>query len=115
MARTFTRAALSHGDFYRLCEWLKAADLAGVFTNIELARRAKAELQFDVSFTSAKAALEATGRTLPERGAGDYSTAKRGDRADVIARELVTLMNALGHEPSVALMNLASGRGINAG
>lgn len=104
LTRTFTRSALSHADFYRLCEWLKSSTLEGLHTLTDAAKAAGDALTLEIGASSVSSALEAVGKTLPERTS---TPANRGDRTAVVARELENLLRELGKDPSAALMAVA--------
>lgn len=103
------RTNLSHAQFYRLCEWIKNADLTGCHTKREAARRAATGLGFDVSDSSIGNALETTGVELqaPE-GAG-----KRRDRSVIVARALVEFMKQLGTTPPDDLVRVSRSQSID--
>lgn len=105
LTRTFTRSALSHADFYRLCEWLKSSTLEGLHTLADAAKAAGDALTLEIGASTVSNALEAVGKTLPDRPAA--SPANRGDRTAIVARELENLLRELGKEPSAALLAVA--------
>lgn len=107
---TTPKRMLSHQQFFRLCEWLKIADLKGCHTKAEAARRASAGLGFDVSDYSVSTAMQTTGVVLESPPAG--APLQRRDRSVIVARSLVDLMRELGKEPPLSLVQVATGQSI---
>lgn len=94
------RTTITHAQFYSLCEWLKAADLTGFTSRIDVAKKASQALGFDVVYSSMTSAFEATGVEL-------QGVKKRCDRNAVVARALVDLMKSLGVTPPDDLVRVA--------
>lgn len=104
------RNTLTHAQFYALCEWIKTANLKGVCTKVEAARRATAGLGFDISDHSIGGALEATGMELdkPELA----NSTKRRDRSVIVARALMDLMRQLDVAPPEDLVRVAQAQSL---
>jgi len=101
--RTINKRQTTHLEFFKLCEWIKTADIAGVYTFTRCAELASAVMKFQVPVTAIQSALEATGRKLEQRPVDVPKT----DAQQVIASELCKLMASLGHEPSPELRSIA--------
>ena len=94
-----TTKRLTHTDFYHLCEWIKTANPASQVKT--LAKLATSELGLPVGEASVIKAAEAAKVTLTPK-----SNAVRGDRTEVVARELAALLQELGKTPSAALFRV---------
>ena len=57
----------THIEFFQLCEWIKAAELGGVFSISQCAEKASAALGFPVPNSAIESAISATGVKLPDR------------------------------------------------
>lgn len=106
---TIQKRMLPHPQFFRLCEWLKIADLKGCHTKAETARRAGASLGFEVSDFSVSTAMQATGVVLET---APLAPSQRRDRSAIVARALVDFMKELGKEPPLDLVQVATGQSI---
>lgn len=98
----------SHAEFYRLCEWMKTADLTGAFTYAAVVELAKKHLTFIVTMNSVQNAMEAVGVKLPERPPAEST---KRDRTQILARELAGLLRELGKDPSDDLMSIINRTG----
>lgn len=101
--RSINKRQTTHLEFFKLCEWMKTANLAGVYTFTRCAELASPVMGFPVPVTAVQSALEATGRKLEQRPIEVPKT----DAQQVIASELCKLMASLGHEPSPELRSIA--------
>lgn len=103
------RNLLAAKDFYRLCEWSKAADLQGCYTFVEVAKRAAAGLGMKVTEANVKTAFDTVGLLLPQDPSKPTRAAKgttTNERA--LARALVSLMQELGKDPGNDLLKIAA-------
>lgn len=93
--------ALSHVDFYRVCEWVKAQNLATVPSLEALAMFAGQWLQSAVPEDEMKLVMTTIGVSEPTHWA------EPTDPQAILARELLTVMKKLGEDPSAAFKRLA--------
>ena len=103
----YTKHQTSHAEFYRLCEWIKTADLSGVHTYTAAAQLASKHVGFPVPVTAIQNAMEATGVKLPEP-----PQKQPRDRTQIVARELANLLRELGKEPSEDLLSIIGRAGV---
>lgn len=99
-----SRATLTHVQFFKLCTWMQTADLSGVHTKAEAARRASAGLGFEVSEHTIGNALQSTGVKLPEP---PQAEPRRRDRSVIVAQALVAFMHSAGYEPPEDLVKVS--------
>lgn len=97
----------THIEFFQLCEWIKTAELGGVFSISQCAEKASAALGFTVPNSAIESAISATGVKLPDR---PEHMGKR-DRVQIVAEELADLMRHLGQTPSADLMSVINRTG----
>lgn len=95
-------AALTHIEFYKVCEWLKASSdiVDKPITAAQLAAVASTAVGFKVPEGQLAQCLEAVGVKLVS------PSMKTADAIRCVTRELHTLMKQLGHEPSKELAAL---------
>ncbi|WP_103018142.1 hypothetical protein [Alicycliphilus denitrificans] len=93
--------SLSHVDFYRVCEWVKAQNLATVPNLEALAMLAGQWLQSAVPEEEMKLVMDTIGVREPPHWAEPTNPQA------ILARELLTVMKKLGEEPSTAFKRLA--------
>lgn len=93
--------SLSHVDFYRVCEWVKAQTLATVPNLEALAMLAGQWLQSAVPEDEMKLVMSTIGISEPPHWS------EPTDPQAILARELLTVMKKLGEEPSTAFRRLA--------
>ena len=93
--------SLSHVDFYRVCEWVKAQQLATVPSLEALAMLAGQWLQAAVPEEEMKLVMTTIGVSEPAHWA------EPTDPQAILARELMTVMKKLGEDPSAAFKRLA--------
>lgn len=102
----YTKHQTSHAEFYKLCEWVKTADLTGVETMTAAAGVATKAVGFPVPISAIQSAMQATGAQPPTP-----SRKAQRDRVHVLATELANLMRELGKEPSAALQSIVNRKG----
>jgi hypothetical protein len=96
-----TKVQVTHAQFFKLCEWLKTADISTRFSYVEVARLASETLQFGVSPYAAENAMNTLEMKLVER---PRSTSPDKDRVRILARALSDLMAELGKEVPADLL-----------
>lgn len=98
---------LDRKQFHALCKWLVANVQSGrEITLVALAREASAALDMHIAESTMHDALE-----LEEITLGEPRTVRtKVDRAQIIARELVRLMRAVGETPSPNLVAIVESR-----
>lgn len=97
----------THLQFFQICEWIKTADISGIFTINQCAEKAQAACGFPVPPSAIESAIKATGVKLPCRP----DSAGKRDRVQVVAKELADLMRHLGQTPSADLMSVINRTG----
>ncbi len=102
---TVKKYQTSHIEFYKLCEWIKTANLNGVHTISRCMELATSALGFPVPYTAIQSALEAAGIKLPDRPGVEMS---KRDRTQILAKELASLLRELGKEPSEDLISIVN-------
>ncbi len=107
-AKKVKKRQTSHIEFFKLCEWVKNADLSGISTFVGCAELASKDVGFPVPPGAIHSALEVTGIKLPERKANGGG---KRDRTQILARELASLLRELGKEPSAELMSIVNRTG----
>lgn len=104
---TIKKRQTTHIEFFQLCEWIKTAELGGVFSISQCAEKASAALGFPVPNSAIESAISATGVKLPDRP----EHAGKRDRVQIVAKELADLMRHLGQTPSADLMSVINRTG----
>lgn len=102
---SFTRNNLTDAEKFRFYEWLKTADLAGIYTKPALAERASQAMGMTITTGNAEGGLKVVGRELPIDPARRIKPATPNER--VLARALLALMSSLGQQPDAELRALA--------
>jgi hypothetical protein len=100
------RKTINRADFFKLCNWLTSNkdEIENQKTYTAVGKLAQDALDLEVGTSGIKQAMETTGLRL----ASPPQPVSEAVAISTVAAELVRLMEALGHQPTEALKQVAA-------